>query len=73
MVLKSWVLLTLLGNLLTKIAKNLRYMSKKCLVGDLVVSEYLDFSLVCKLVVLRKFLVVSVIFNLATLASVQQL
>ena len=47
----------------------MRYQSKKCLVGDLVVSECLHFSLVGKLVVLRKFLVVSTIFNLATLSS----
>jgi hypothetical protein len=41
--------------------------SKKCLVGDLVVFECFYFGVVGKVVVWRKFLVVSENFNLATL------
>ena len=43
------------------------YISKKCLVGDLVVFECFYFGLVGKVVVWRKFLVVSENFNLAAL------
>ena len=45
------------------------YISKKCLVGDLVVFECFYFGLVGKVVVWRKFLVVSENFNLATLLT----
>ena len=51
----------------------MQFFSKKCLVGDLVgdlvVFERFYFGVVGKVVVWRKFLVVSENFNLATLLT----
>ena len=48
----------------------MQIFSKKCLVGDLVVFECFYFGVVGKVVVWRKFLVVSENFNLATLIAI---